>query len=213
MSYIGVIGAGRLDEADSSLGLLACQKKAVKLFSEGADMHMIKCQTGWELGVDKKWKYEVDDAFRTTAVIEDHIKMHFGEPLDIRYFMRDTALLIAYPAFSRLRLYGSYTHHRGVAGYFDPRRYGMVVCMGSANSPFEFQSEGVLLHEVQHLIQAEEGFARGGSADATSRYLRLAGEVEARNICHRHPLTKEQRLSSLRTDTQDVPDEKQIIVV
>lgn len=160
MSYIGVIGAGRLDEADSSLGLLACQKKAVKLFSEGADMHMIKCQTGWEFGIDKKWKYEVDDAFRTTAEIEDHIKMHFGEPLDIRYFMRDTALLIAYPAFSRLRLYGSYTHHRGVAGYFDPRRYGMVVCMGTANSPFEFQSEGVLLHEVQHLIQAEEGFAR-----------------------------------------------------
>ncbi len=213
MSYIGVIGAGRLDEADNSLGLLASQKEAVNLFREGADMHMIKRQTGWELGIDKKWKYEVDDAFRTTAEIEDHIKMHFGEPLDIRYFMRDTALLIAYPAFSRLRLYGSYTHHRGVAGYFDPRRYGMVVCMGTASSPFEFQSEGVLLHEVQHLIQAEEGFARGGSADSTSRYLRLAGEVEARNICHRHPLTKEQRLSSLRTDTQDVPDEKQIIVV
>ncbi len=213
MSYIGVIGAGRLDEADNSLGLLASQKEAVNLFREGADMHMIKRQTGWELGIDKKWKYEVDDAFRTTAEIEDHIKMHFGEPLDIRYFMRDTALLVAYPAFSRLRLYGSYTHHRGVAGYFDPRRYGMVVCMGTANSPFEFQSEGVLLHEVQHLIQAEEGFARGGSADSTSRYLRLAGEVEARNICHRHPLTKEQRLSSLRTDTQDVSDEKQIIVV
>jgi len=71
----------------------------------------------------------------------------------------------------------------------------------------------VLLHEVQHLIQEEEDFARGGdSSRGRSRYLRLAGEVEARNVCIRHNLTTEKRSKMLRTETQDVPDSQQIVI-
>ena len=84
--------------------------------------------------------------------------------------------------------------------------------MGTANSPFQCQTEGVLLHEVQHLIQEEEDFARGGNlSQGRRRYLRLAGEGEARNVCIRHPMSLEHRRSSLRTDTQDVLDAEQII--
>lgn len=43
------------------------------------------------------------------------------------------------------------------------------------------------------------------------RYLRLAGEVEARNICLRHFLSDDERRRTLRTETQDVPDSKQIV--
>ena len=52
----------------------------------------------------------------------------------------------------------------------------------------------VLKHKkmVQHIIQEEEDFARGGS-NKDRRYHRLAGEVEARNICIRHFLTPEVR--------------------
>ncbi len=143
----------------------------------------------------------------TTEKIEDYIKRHFGEPINIRYCMNDTTLLIAYPAFERLRLFAIYTLTKRFAGYFDPRRYAMMVCMGTTNSPFEFQTEGVLLHEIQHLIQEEEDFARGGNSSiGRLRYMRLAGEVEARNICLRHELSPGQRKQMLRSDTQDVPD-------
>lgn len=126
--------------------------------------------------------------------------------------MHDTTLLIAYPAFERLRLFAMYTPTRQFAGYFHPKEYAMMVCMGTANSPFEFQTEGVLLHEVQHLIQEEENFARGGdNTKGRLRYLRLAGEVEARNICLRHELSPEHRRQMLRSDTQDMPDHSQII--
>lgn len=87
-----------------------------------------------------------------------------------------------------------------------------MICMGTLNSPFQYQTEGVLLHEVQHLIQEEEDFARGGNLSQGRRwYLRMAGEVEARNVCIRHSMSSEQHRSSLRTDTQDVPDAEQII--
>lgn len=56
--------------------------------------------------------------------------------------MHDTTLLIAYPAFERLRLFAMYTPTRQFAGYFNPKEYAMMVCMGTANSPFEFQTEG-----------------------------------------------------------------------
>lgn len=213
MSYIGMIGAKRLDQHDASSGLLEAQKSAIELLRVGTDMHLIKQQTGWETGVDGKWRYEIADPFHTTPEIEDHVKRHFGEAISIRYCMHDTSLLIAYPAFERLRLFGLYTPTKRIAGYFNPTTYGMMVSMGTEKAPFDYQIEGILLHEVQHLIQEEENFACGGdTSQGMSRYRRLAGEVEARNICTRHFLTKEQRLLKLRSDTQDVPDKQQIIV-
>lgn len=212
MSYIGIIGAKRLDECNHSSSLVDTQKEAVKLLRYNIDMHTIKQKTRWEIGVDGKWRYELTDPFHKTAEIEDHIKRHFGEPLNIRYCMHDITLLSAYPVFEKLRLFARYTPTSKFSGYFNPANYGMMVCMGTVNSPFEYQTEGVLLHEIQHLIQEEEGFARGGSTSkGMMRYLRLAGEVEARNVCIRHPMPPKQRRLSLRSDTQDVPDEEQII--
>ncbi|MBR6103804.1 MAG: hypothetical protein IKP81_01950 [Paludibacteraceae bacterium] len=210
MSFIGIKGAERLDKNNSSLCLLEAHDKAVHMLGNGADMHAIKLQTGWETGVDSKWRYEVEDPFHTTTEIEDHIKKHFGEPINIRFCMHDISLLTAYPAFERLRLFALYSPTRGFSGYFDSGSYGMLVCMGTASSEFKYQTEGVLLHEVQHLIQEEEDFARGGSIK-DRRYHRLAGEVEARNICIRHFLTPEQRRQKLYSDTQDVPDKMQFV--
>lgn len=173
-------------------------------------MRAIKVETGWELGVDGLWRYEVADPFHTTEKIEDYLKRHFGEAINIRYCMHDTQLLVAYPELEQLRLFALYSPQRRWAGYFSPDDYAMMVCMGSARSSFEYQTEGILLHEVQHLIQEIEGFARGGRSSERG-YLRLAGEVEARNICHHHRLSSEECRRSLRTDTQDVSDEAQII--
>lgn len=212
MSYIGIIGAGRIDSSNSSYNLVERCDAAKQMNSMRVDMHIIKQQTGWEMGVDLKWRYEVADPFHSTVEIEDYIKRHYGEPINIRFCMHNTMLLTAYPVFDKLRLFARYRPERRTAGYFDPITYGMVICMGTANSPFDLQSEGVLLHEVQHLIQKEEGFAKGGNSSmGLRRYIRLAGEVEARNICHRHLLTSEQRILTLRSETQDIPDKEQII--
>lgn len=208
MSYISKIGAARLDPG-SNLGI----EQAEQMSKEGYDPIVIKVQTGWEMGVDGKWRYELPDPFWETAEIESYVKPRFGEPINIKSVMRDTRLLEAYPELADLALFVMYSPRKGTAGYYSPATNGMVISMGTPSDKFEYQIDGVLLHEIQHLIQPIEGFAVGGNPKAIGmrRYLRLAGEVEARNICLRHFLAEEDRRRTLRTDTQDVPDSKQIV--
>lgn len=210
MSYIGIIGVSRLDP-DDKFGLNRVEQMA----KDGYDPTVIKVQTGWEQGIDGFWRYEIQDPFMETSVIEDYVKPRFGEAINIKMILKDTRILEAYPEFENLTLYAMYSPRKGTAGYYNPTTNGMVVGMGRLSDTFDYQIEGVLLHEVQHLIQEIEGFAKGGDPKTLGRrnYVRMAGEVEARNICHRHFLTEEQRRRKLRTETQDVPDEKQIITL
>lgn len=208
MSYIGKIGVSRLSP-DEKYNL----KRAEQMIKEGYDSVVIKIQTGWEQGVDGFWRYEIPDPFLETAAIEDYVKPRFGEAINIRRIIKDTLILEAYPELVQLNIYAMYSPRKGKAGYYSPFTDGMVVSMGNPSDIFEYQIDGVLLHELQHLIQEIEGFARGGDPKVIGRrrYHRLAGEVEARNICYRHFLTEEQRRRKLRSETQDVPDKDQIV--
>lgn len=208
MSYIGKIGVSRLDPENHF-----DFQRAEQMSREGADPVVVKIQTGWEQGIDGLWRYEIPDPFLETAVIEDYVKTRFGEAVNICLTLRDKRILEAYPEFEELTLYVMYSPQKGTAGYYSPSTRGMVVSMGRPSDDFEYQIEGVLLHEIQHLIQEIEGFAKGGSPERIGkrRYLRLAGEVEARNICSRHFLTEDERRRKLRTETQDVPDMNQIV--
>ena len=209
MSYIGIKGVSRLDP-DNLLGF----REAEKLFRGCRDPKAIKLLTGWERGVDKLWRYEITDPFIASAQIEDYVKLRFGESINIRSLMNDEYILKAYPEFENLTLFAMYSPRNGTAGYYNPETNGMVVSMGKPSDKFEYQIEGVLLHELQHLIQEAEGFAKGGDPKVLGRkrYIRLAGEVEARNICFRHFLSEDERKTKLRTETQDVLDSKQIIM-
>lgn len=208
MSYIGKKGVSRLDPEN-----LYDFQRAEQMRKEGFDAAVIKIRTGWEQGIDGFWRYEIPDPFMDTAAIEDFVKSRYGEALNVRLILHDKRILDAYPEFEKLNLYAMYSSKKGTAGYYNPSTNGMVVSMSKQSDAFEYQIEGVLLHEIQHLIQEVEGFAEGGDPKVLGwrRYYRLAGEVEARNICARHFLTEEERRRTLRTETQDVPDNNQIL--
>ena len=209
MSYIGEKGVSRLNPEN-----LFDLSLAMEMFKDNVDPIIIKIKTGWEYGIDGLWRYEIMDPFLASLTIEDYVKPRYGLPVNIRMILRDDTILKAYPEFESLTLYAMYSPKRGTAGYYNPATNGMVVSIGNPSDDFQYQIEGVLLHEIQHLIQEIEGFAKGGDPKTLGRrrYHRLAGEVEARNICARHFLSEEDRKRILRTATQDVPDLKQIIL-
>ena len=209
MSYIGEIGVSRIEPEN-----LFDLSLAKEMFKDNVDPIIIKVKTGWEYGIDGLWRYEIMDPFLASLTIEDYVKPRYGLPVNIRMILRDDTILKAYPEFESLTLYAMYSPKRGTAGYYNPATNGMVVSIGNPSDDFQYQIEGVLLHEIQHLIQEIEGFAKGGDPKTLGRrrYHRLAGEVEARNICARHFLSEEDRKRILRTATQDVPDLKQIIL-
>lgn len=209
MSYIGLKGVKNLDPEN-----LFDYEKAEQMVKDKCTPIAIKIQTGWEMGVDSYWRYEISDPFLPTEAIEDYVKPRFGQPINIRMILRDDMMLKAYPMFEQITLFAMYSPMRGTAGYLNPATGGMVISMGTPSDKFEYQIEGVLLHELQHLIQQIEGFAKGGDPKTIGRrrYIRLAGEVEARNICARHFLTEAERRHKLRTATQDIQDREQIII-
>lgn len=71
-----------------------------------------------------------------------------------------------------------------------------------------------LVHEIQHAIQAQEGFAGGsspaywGGENAREMYRNTAGEIEARDAAVRRRLTAEER----RTTPPDTGDENTVFV-
>jgi hypothetical protein len=70
-----------------------------------------------------------------------------------------------------------------------------------------------LVHEIQHAIQHIEGFATGGSFnEGRERYLKNAGEAEARNAVRRRDFTPEERRQKLLAETEDVAREDQIVI-
>lgn len=208
MSYIGLNGVSRLDP-DGKFDY----NQAMQMSNEGYDAAVIKIKTGWEKGLDGFWRYEIEDPFLPSLTIEDYVRRRFGEKINIRLILRDSTLLDAYPELEELSLYAMYTPQQGMSGYYCAATNGIVVSMGKPSN-ICYHIEEVLLHELQHLIQEIEGFAKGGNPKLLGRrrYMRLAGEVEARNIFLRHNLSSDERRRKLRTETQDVPDNEQIVI-
>ena len=70
-----------------------------------------------------------------------------------------------------------------------------------------------ILHENQHGIQREEGFAPGSSARRVglNDYWDTAGEVEARTVQKRQDLSPEERRSRPPWEDYDIPESQQIV--
>lgn len=208
MSYIGLVGVSRLDP-ESRYDF----QQVEQMVKDGFDPTVIKLRTGWEQGIDGFWRYEIEDPFIPSEIIDDYVRHRYGEKINIRMILRDMQLLEAYHELQNLTLYAMYSPKKGISGYFNPSNRSIVVSMGRP-ADIQYHIEEVLLHELQHLIQDIEGFALGGDPKQYGRrkYLRLAGEVEARNIFRRHSLSEDERRRKLRTATQDVPDNEQILI-
>jgi GNAT superfamily N-acetyltransferase len=65
--------------------------------------------------------------------------------------------------------------------------------------------------EYRRVMQQKEEILETAAADPMDVYRRLAGEVEARNVQTRRDFTPEQRRAQAPWETQDVPDDLQIV--
>ncbi|MFA7504278.1 MAG: LPD23 domain-containing protein [Burkholderiaceae bacterium] len=129
--------------------------------------------TGWFRGADGAWRFEISDRdakLRTRAeklakgqiaskAIEGRADKILDHPL----------LWEAYPELRRVRVRLEHDRRLGRRGVVLENPREIRVRAGSAK-----QARLVLLHELQHLIQVREGFARGGSPGFMTRWVRKA---------------------------------------
>lgn len=166
--------------------------KAQEMEAAGKGADEIWEATGWLKGKDDRWRFEIPDNLdKINFSPLFHDEYHIAKLKDV---YDNPKLYKAYPAQGTRSVQLADLDDK-TRGFVEVVRYpsGRELVSGiKLNEKFvesePEKSKETLVHEVQHVIQTYENFARGGSVDfagGEKNYLRLAGEQEARETATR----------------------------
>lgn len=152
---LGEHGTRRLDEQDGNTNRLDNLDLAKNMLNAGKDAKTIKLATGWELGHDSKWRYEIPDGKINSSLLDNH-----GFLLPNSYSLKDLyindELYRAYPDIADIKVSTSTLSPYTSASY-SPLDDSITI---SDNIPLSLSH---LVHEIQHAIQRREGFPTGAN--------------------------------------------------
>ena len=171
-SLAGERGAAAADKAEERTIRMDNLSVAKDMEKNKKKAKVIKAATGWERGADGKWRYEMPDVVlrdpkewvnKKTLTLSDIVE----KPNDL--FKEYPELFDAYPKLKdvkiqkgRAKMGGSYydnTITLNLGGIREAIKYDLDIHYKIATRLLK----RTLVHEVQHYIQHEEGFAKGGS--------------------------------------------------
>jgi hypothetical protein len=162
---------------------------AKNMEGQGASRDQIWNETGWFKDVDNQWKFEIDDS-QATFNAPDSVKLaqqelerqgyRFGDPrtpeaatdaafevanskiesLRVGDALSNDNLRQAYPDLMNLEL-DLFSSDSGLKGYATE---GMIGVRDSQLGQGQSGQLSTALHELQHKVQRDEGFAEGGSS-------------------------------------------------
>ncbi len=188
---------------------------AKQMLSEGEDMRSIKYATGFEFDeIEQKWKGETEDTFKINSFEDGTLEERLDDADE---------LFKLYPSLKDVELRFLNTDEYPWAGSYDQELNTIWINEKHIREDmvgnYEANVKQITTHEIQHIVQDQEGFENGGMAiledgsdntEAMSNYLNLAGEVEARNAVNRSDMSMEERQETLLSDTEDVAKEDKI---
>lgn len=144
----------------ADLGRLADAERQI---AEGADPDQVRKDTGWFKGVDGKWRYEIDDSKMSWKIPFSDIPESklFQEPIVLKVgdVVDHPDLFAAYPELKEISLIkrAGFMDSGGLQGWFNDDN------MEIGLTPYSKEPLSTLLHELQHVVQMKEGFAKGGN--------------------------------------------------
>lgn len=240
--FIGTIGAANIDKAeDKKNGEMTYRLKMLELARtmdmNGHDAKDIKYSTGWELGVDNNWRYELPDIKRINLVgnllfeeknpdykryleliakqnehdfnegealrpsedaelnllsekfddLFDGVDFKIDDNTTLAAYVDAPEIYKAYPELKDVQVKFKPLDNDTIAFYKQPQigedfyhidlddLAGMGTIIVNSKKCNRFMDSdnfrGVFAHEMQHVIQRIEGFARGGNPDSVRNQL------------------------------------------
>jgi hypothetical protein len=139
--------------------------RAKSMAAQGADERAIWKDTGWLKGADDQWRFEIDD---TVSFLEHPMQAPSGYEALQHMDVQD-----AYPKMWGGLSQSIKTNPNARRGRFEDNTI-------FAEGPTSKDRRSVALHELQHGIQGQEGFAKGGSlasAEKTIEQAKLARDA------------------------------------
>lgn len=147
----------------------------------------IKVATGWEIGADGKWRYEIDDIpsipMEKITATKNNDELTIGDRTYLSKYTpvklgdlwpkkdrKAIELFKAYPFLKNVTIvYGSFGLDEGTNGSCDDANF--IISLNDKNLPTADKVRSTLTHEIQHLIQKIEDFARGGNTRSVGKML------------------------------------------
>lgn len=152
-SIIGVKGSRTSELEQKAL--------AEQLEKEGKDATDIFLTTGWERGIDGKWRTEIQDS---KIDIEKLMTLPARDDYDNVVYLPEVydhpELYSRYPKLKKMTVH-SIPDDSDSAGEY--RKGVFKSSSGSIGFNPRFKDPTTLVHEIQHAIQTEEGFPRGAN--------------------------------------------------
>ncbi len=156
------------------------EAKAMQASGEGENA--IWKKTGWMMGKDGKWRWEIPDNLDGIDVSAVR-SMKEGDATVLSLIYDNDALYEAYPWLANVFVRAGDLGEK----IYGAAREGNRIYINTKSEDAEIKN--TLIHEIQHIIQYYEGFAIGGNpaslAGGYREYRNLAGEQEARNTADR----------------------------
>lgn len=173
-SLAGERGAAAADKADERTFRMDNLSVAKDMEKNKKKAKAIKSATGWERGADGKWRYEMPDVVlrdpkewvnKKTLTLSDIVE----KPNDL--FKEYPELFDAYPELKDMKILkgraksgGAFYNNAITLNLGDIReaiKYDLDTHYKLANNSLK----KTLVHEIQHYIQEQEGFAQGGNSE------------------------------------------------
>lgn len=130
----------------------AALQQAKQLEQQSINSEDIRKKTGWFRGAEGKWRMEVDD-----SVAQYH--QPNGNVATLGEVLEHPGLFATHPELKDVKVQFAKLPNKA-RGYFNSATNTIVL-----DSNFQGAPGAALLHEVQHALQKNEGFAGGGSPE------------------------------------------------
>lgn len=165
-SLAGERGAAAADKAEERTFRMDNLSVARKMEEEKKDAKAIKMATGWERGADGKWRYEMPDAKikDTMDVGGGHIVKRYEDDMlwnggKLSKVIDAPELFKAYPQLKDVRIdTDAIMNDMPSNGEYNSKTNTITIHADE----LKYMND-ILNHEIQHVIQDIEGFAKGGS--------------------------------------------------
>lgn len=183
--FAGEKGAAEADKAEEQTIRMDNLDVAKQMEDEKKDAKIIKMATGWEKGVDGKWRYEMPDAKikDTLDVGGGHIVKRYEDDMlwnggKLSKVIDAPELFKAYPQLKDVRIEtDAIMNDMPSNGEYNPQTKTITIHADELK-----YLNSILNHEIQHVIQREEGFAHGGTPEQVERDFNAAkAEWKARS--------------------------------
>lgn len=205
--------------------------QAERMAAANAPREAIWRETGWFQGPDKKWRFEIDDSKSVLSNRAQGELSKYGSAAgrELEAGLDHPELFSAYPKLKKT-VWSIWDGPEG--GSFVESAPGYPSGSVRASGANTKERQSTLLHELQHAIQGEEGFAVSTHPSNMERYVkqdaphlsqedmldaayaayrRHTGEVEARAVESRMNLTPEQRRARAPWLDYEIPEAQQIV--